>query len=226
MSSKILNTYLKSILNHKQTITTTIIMTKTKKTTPNITINKVYTRQGDSGETRLIGGQKKSKSNLRIHAYGVVDELNSVVGGCIVSLKKTNTQDPALNKLIEIQFRIQHELFNLGTLLAILPGDIKPGMPDVGNDEIERLELEIDKYNKTLNTLKSFVLPGGSESAVWFHLARTVCRRAERIVVELSNNEELNPNSIAYLNRLSDAFFVWSRWVNMISGYDEKLWQP
>ena len=201
-------------------------MTNSKKITPNITINKVYTRKGDNGETRLIGGQKKSKSDIRLYAYGDVDELNSVVGGCIVSIKKINIQNAALEKLIDIQIRIQHELFNLGTVLAILPSDIKPGLPNIGKKEIDRLESEIDEFNIKLDTLKSFVLPGGSESAVWFHLARTVCRRAERHCVELSDNEELNPNCIAYLNRLSDAFFVWSRWVNTLSGNNEILWQP
>ncbi len=197
-----------------------------KETQPRITINKVYTRTGDKGTTRLVGGQLREKSDIRVKCYGEVDELNSVIGGCIEMLKKDQFTEPRWKDLSTILIRIQHELFNLGTTIATLPENIVPEMPQVRVEDITKLENEIDEFNYDLPTLHSFVLPGGSEVNVWFHLARTVCRRVERSCVELMQTEQLDMIVIQYLNRLSDALFVWSRWVNKAQNCKEQLWEP
>ncbi|MFQ6609473.1 MAG: cob(I)yrinic acid a,c-diamide adenosyltransferase [Fidelibacterota bacterium] len=191
-----------------------------------ITINKVYTRTGDQGTTRLVGGQVRKKSNTRIQAYGTVDELNSVIGGCVEMLRKEQKAELRWKELTDILIRIQHELFNLGTMIATLPEDITPKIPQVSEQDIRKLENAIDDFNRDLPTLHSFVLPGGSEANVWFHLARTVCRRAERICVELMQTEQVDIIVIQYLNRLSDALFVWSRFVTTAQNCKERLWKP
>ena len=195
-----------------------------KEKTRRITINKVYTRTGDGGETRLVGGQIRNKSDIRVDAYGTVDELNSVIGGCIDVLERSPIEGKP--DLITTLIDVQNRLFDLGTITATLPENIQPGMPRVTTDNIHDLESSIDHYNRDLPVLHSFVLPGGSEASVWFHLARTVCRRTERICVRLSGSESLDPLVIQYLNRLSDALFVWSRWVNTQLGVNERMWEP
>ena len=193
---------------------------------PNITINKVYTRTGDLGETSLVGGQRLLKDDIRIEAYGEVDELNSIIGGCKYEVDLLLPKYSDLKMLSDILHRIQHELFNLGTTLATLPEDLNEKLPCVNNEDVKKLEAEIDNFNNDLPTLHSFVLPGGSNINIWLHKARTICRKAERRCVSLSREIDLDENVICYLNRLSDALFVFSRWVNTIQGYKENTWDP
>ena len=193
---------------------------------PNITINKVYTKTGDSGETGLVGGQRLSKDDIRIEAYGEVDELNTIIGGCNHEVKSMIDKCKELENISNILYRIQHELFNLGTTLATLPEDLNEKMPCVVDEDITKLEIEMDHFNSDLPTLNSFVLPGGSSINIWLHKARTVCRKAERRCVKLSKTCDLDNNVIRYLNRLSDALFVFSRWVNYVQGYEENMWNP
>jgi len=198
-------------------------MSKNKFKDPNIIINKVYTKTGDRGKTSLVGGQKVSKSDLRIHAYGEVDELNSIVGIAIEELKLINYD---FKHLMNVLTRVQNDLFNLGTILATKPDDLLPSMPQISSDDIKVLENEIDKLNDSLPALNSFVLPGGSRINAYLHLARTVCRRCERISCGLNEIEKLDILVISYLNRLSDAFFVWSRWVSLVLNDEENVWRP
>jgi cob(I)alamin adenosyltransferase len=214
--------------------------------TPRVTINRVYTRQGDTGLTRLVGGQRVPKDDARIEAYGTVDELNAVLGVARETLKAAllspgaaGSAGPALGggakdlaELWSIIVRVQHELFNLGSILATLPEDVHPKQPRVTQAEIDRLELEMDRCQEELAPLRSFVLPGGSRLNAELHVARTVCRRAERRAVELSRASDaegaasVDPLAITYLNRLSDALFVWSRWALLKMGAEESLWEP
>jgi len=187
---------------------------------PRIALNRIYTRRGDGGETSLAGGQRLSKDALRIASYGEVDELNAFAGmACL-------TASEALPELAVILKRVQHELFNLGSILATLPADVHPKQPRVTQREIEQLEKEIDEANQSLAPLRSFVLPGGTRLNAELHVSRTVCRRAERTVVSLGHTEIVPEEAVRYLNRLSDAFFVWSRWANHRLGVDEILWEP
>jgi cob(I)alamin adenosyltransferase len=186
---------------------------------PRLAINRVYTRRGDSGETSLVGGQRRPKDDLRIEAYGTVDELNSFVGLALESARE-------LRPLAEILRRVQHELFNLGSVLATLPEDLHPKQPRITAEETARLEREMDRMNENLPPLRSFVLPGGSRLNAELHVCRTVCRRAERICVTLAAREPVDPESVTYLNRLSDALFVWSRWASRELGAPENLWDP
>lgn len=201
-------------------------MSKKKFRSPNITINKVYTRSGDLGETGLVGGQRVAKDHVRIEAYGDVDELNATIGGCRESIKDYIDKYDELSSISDILHRIQHELFNTGTILATMPEDITADLPCVTEADIERLEDEMDKFNESLPALNSFVLAGGSKANIWFHMARNICRRAERRSISLSREFELDPLIIKYLNRLSDALFVYSRWVNHAIGCKEVTWDP
>ncbi len=189
---------------------------------PRLAINRVYTRMGDAGETSLAGGQRVPKDSPRIEAYGTVDELNSFVG----LARETAAGDPAVGAVSEILLRVQHELFNLGSILATRPEDVHPRQARVTKAEISQLEAEMDRMNEGLPALRSFVLPGGSRLNAELHVCRTVCRRAERAVIELSRTEQVPAEAIQYLNRLSDAFFVWSRWASHKSGVAETLWEP
>jgi cob(I)alamin adenosyltransferase len=189
---------------------------------PRLAINRVYTRQGDTGDTSLAGGQRVAKDSRRIEAYGTVDELNSFVG----LARDTVANDPAVAMLSEILLRIQHELFNLGSILATLPEDVHPRQARITEAEIVQLEAEMDKMNEELPPLRSFVLPGGSRLNAELHVCRTVCRRAERAIVALAREEQVPAEATQYLNRLGDAFFVWSRWASHRSGIPETLWEP
>jgi cob(I)alamin adenosyltransferase len=193
---------------------------------PKLSINRVYTRKGDDGQTRLVGGQKVFKDALRIEAYGTIDELNSFVGAACETARDAVTTHPALQPMIGILSRVQHELFNLGSILATLPEDVHPNQPRITDANITDLESEIDSVNEDLPPLQSFVLPGGCRLNVDLHVCRTVCRRAERLCVTLSREEALPPEIIRYLNRLSDALFVWSRWSSQIMNAPETLWDP
>ncbi len=193
---------------------------------PTVTLSRIYTKTGDRGETRLVGGQKVPKDDLRIECYGTVDELNSFIGLARTSLESYTPAAVSLAKLAAILKRIQHELFNLGSILATVPKDVHPKQPRITPVEVEQLEREIDEANAELPILRSFVLPGGSRVDAELHVCRTVCRRAERLLVALAREGSVPEEAIHYLNRLSDAFFVWSRWVNHAMDRTETLWQP
>ena len=186
---------------------------------PRLALNRIYTRLGDQGQRAL-------KNALRIECYGTVDELNSFIGLASVTIADLSGDAPRLSGLGNILRRIQHELFNLGSILATLPEDVAPQQPRVTEIEVTQLESEIDEANAELPPLRSFVLPGGSRLNAELHVCRTVCRRAERLVVALSLSEGVPAEAIQYLNRLSDALFVWSRWANRILGAPEILWSP
>lgn len=193
---------------------------------PRIALNRIYTKGGDQGETALAGGQRVPKDAVRIEAYGTVDELNAFIGLACVTCHEDTAQAGRLGKLTEILRRVQHELFNLGSQLSTLPKDLHPKQARITSAEIEQLEREIDAMNEELPALRSFVLPGGTRLNAELHAARTICRRAERLTVALTRVEEAPPEAVKYLNRLSDALFVWSRWANHVLGVPEVLWQP
>jgi cob(I)alamin adenosyltransferase len=187
---------------------------------PRIALNRIYTKGGDRGQTSLVGGQRVPKDALRIECYGTVDELNAFVGMACISAGET------VPPLVPILRRVQHELFNLGAILATPPEKVHPRQARVTSVEIEQLEREIDAMNEDLPALRSFVLPGGSRLNTELHACRTICRRAERIAVRLAHEEEVPAEAIQYLNRLSDALFVWSRWANHFLKVAEVLWEP
>ena len=151
--------------------------------------------------------------------------MNAYIGGCrqLIVEKSDNSE---FKKLSNILYRIQNELFNLGNMLATLDEDIKKGMPRIEDSHIKKMENEIDYFNENLPDLKSFVLPGGSQLNIWFHISRTLCRRCERTVVSLSQKESVDGIIVKYLNRLSDGLFVWSRWVNVMQSHSEVSWNP
>jgi len=186
-----------------------------------VTLNKIYTRTGDKGETVLVGGLKVAKHSLRPDAFGEVDELNSIIG--IVRTYISKDEQSELNDALE---KIQNELFDLGADLAT-PENSKNSdqILRITSSQVKRLENEIDKFNKDLNELKSFVLPGGSKLSSWLHLARTTTRRAERKITKLASEEGINNEVIIYINRLSDLLFVMARYCND-NGKADILWQP
>lgn len=193
---------------------------------PRIALNRIYTKGGDKGETALAGGQRVPKDSARIEAYGTVDELNAFVGLAAVTCGEETARAVRLGQLADILRRVQHELFNLGSQLATLPKDLHPKQARITAAEIEQLEREIDAMNEELPPLRSFVLPGGVRLNAELHAARTICRRAERLTVALGRLEETPPEAVRYLNRLSDALFVWSRWASHVLGVPEVLWEP
>jgi len=193
---------------------------------PRIALNRIYTKGGDKGETALAGGQRVPKDSVRIEAYGTVDELNAFIGLASVTCGEETVNARRLGKLGHILRRVQHELFNLGSQLSTLPKDLHPKQARITPAEIGELEREIDEMNAELPALRSFVLPGGTRLNAELHAARTICRRAERLTVTLARTEETPPDAVRYLNRLSDALFVWSRWANHAMGVPEVLWEP
>jgi cob(I)alamin adenosyltransferase len=189
---------------------------------PRIAINRVYTRRGDEGETSLAGGQRVPKDSHRIEAYGTVDELNASIGIARATAEELSAMAP----LAAILGRVQHELFNVGSILATMPKDVHPNQARVTAAEIAQLETEIDQMNEDLSKLRSFVLPGGCRLNAELHVCRTVCRGAERRAVALARTEQVDPEVVRYLNRLGDALFVWSRWASHVLGIPETLWDP
>lgn len=180
-------------------------------------ITRVYTRTGDDGKTALGGGQRVSKDSDRIEAYGTVDELNSNIGVALALGLDRRVATPLR--------RVQNELFHLGSDLCILEEDKKKmPVPHIEERHIETLEREMDAYSESLPPLENFILPGGSPGAAALHVARCVCRRAERDVVRLSHHEDIGIFTIRYLNRLSDALFVMARFENMSRGIEDPLW--
>src|SRR6185436_16284190 len=174
-------------------------------------LTKIYTRTGDAGTTGLGDGSRVAKDSLRIEAIGAVDELNSAIG---VLLAETIPEDVRSGLLA-----VQHDLFDLGGELSI------PGYTSVGPEHVTRLENELDRHNAALTPLKEFILPGGSRAAALCHVARTVCRRAERRVISLAGAETLSPSLQRYLNRLSDLLFVLCRVLNRAAGVPDVYWQ-
>jgi cob(I)alamin adenosyltransferase len=174
-------------------------------------LSKIYTRTGDAGTTGLGDGKRVSKDSLRVHTMGEVDELNAVIG---ILLTEALPQD--IHALLT---GVQHDLFDLGGEICI------PGMALISAAQVERLETELDRLNEDLEPLKDFILPGGSRAAAYAHLARTVCRRAERSIVALAQEEAVNDAPRQYLNRLSDLLFVLGRSLNRSAGCGDVLWQ-
>ena len=190
-----------------------------------VRITRVYTRTGDKGETALVGGKRAPKDSPRIEAYGTIDELNSIVGLARVFNEERLKKGKAHRFLDEVLRKIQDELFDLGSELATPADFTREGMYRVGEREVKRLEETMDQCQKDLEPLKSFVLPGGGKIGAYLHQCRTVCRRAEREILRLSRTEEIGEWPVKYVNRLSDLFFVLSRWVGKHLGEKEYLWQ-
>jgi cob(I)alamin adenosyltransferase len=194
-----------------------------------ISITRVYTRLGDRGETALVGGRRVPKDSPRIVAYGTVDELNAVVGLVRVfngeGLRGRGSRRQRHQWLDATLRKIQNQLFDVGSELAT-PADAEyEGMFKIGDGEVAELETIMDDCQKDLAPLKSFILPGGGRIHGFLHLARTVCRRAEREVLALSRVEPIGGGPLRYLNRLSDLFFVLGRWVGKHMGEQEYLWE-
>src|SRR3989344_6625525 len=189
-------------------------------------IMKIYTKSGDRGQTSLFGGQKVEKSDLRIEAYGNVDELNSLIGTILADLVVLVRVEPRLGvkPLIAKLTRVQNELFVLGSDLAT-PLNIRIKIPRVVKSFTNRLEKEIDAWQKNLPELKKFILPGGSKVGAKLHLARSTTRRTERSIVRLGSHENINERDIIYINRLSDWFFVLARFVNKLEKIKETEWK-
>ena len=190
----------------------------------NIRINKVYTRTGDSGQTRLVDGSKCYKDDLRVESYGTIDELNSCLGLCSELLIDENTK--LFSEIIDFIYQVQNKLFNMGTQIAMPQTKQENDFPRLNASDVTDLENEIDKRNKDLSELTSFILPGGCKIAANLHIARNVCRRAERRLVSLHKNTPVEMVNLQYLNRLSDLLFVWSRYITISLNHDEKYWSP
>jgi cob(I)alamin adenosyltransferase len=185
-----------------------------------VTLNRIYTRTGDAGATRLASGAPVSKADPRVEAYGQIDEANAAIG--VVRLQTAGD-----TRLDAILARIQNDLFDLGADLATPPAKNEAETPRLRilDSQVERLEAEIDEINERLEPLESFVLPGGSAAAAALHVARTVCRRAERACVALAGAEPVSPAALKYVNRLSDLLFVAARHAND-QGRGDVLWEP
>ena len=191
-----------------------------------VRLTKIYTRTGDGGTARLVGGQEVAKDGLRIEAYGTVDELNAVVGMVRVAVAGGDALAEVDRQSFDAWLGdVQQRLFDLGSDLATRLEDRFEGQPVISPAQIEGLEAQIDTWNAELAPLQSFVLPGGGAIGAPLHLARTVCRRAERRTVTLSGAEPVGDQVIPYLNRLSDALFVASRWIAKRAGEAEALWE-
>jgi cob(I)alamin adenosyltransferase len=194
-----------------------------------ISITRVYTRLGDRGETALVGGRRVPKDSPRIAAYGTLDELNAVVGLARVfnaeRMRGRGARRERHRWLDAILRKIQNQLFDLGSELATPPDAAYEGMFRMGPDEVTELEDLMDRCQKELKPLKSFILPGGGPIQGFLHQARTVCRRAEREILALSRVEDIGEGPLRYVNRLSDAFFVLGRWVGRHMDEPEYLWE-
>lgn len=180
---------------------------------------KIYTKTGDKGETSLFGAGRVSKDDIRIEAYGTVDELNSFIGLAITESKNDEVKQTLI--------KIQNQLFNLGSDLAT-PDEIQSqniSIPRITEEDYKYIEQQIDFFSERLDELKYFILPGGTKSSTILHIARTICRRAERRVVALNNTVKINSNIIIFLNRISDLLFVLARYENKISGINDIKWE-
>jgi cob(I)alamin adenosyltransferase len=175
-------------------------------------LSKIYTRTGDDGSTGLGDGSRTQKNSPRVEAFGTVDELNSFIGLLL--------SHPLPTEVSDFLSGIQHDLFDLGGEISI------PGREALTADYVTRIETALDKYNAELAPLKEFILPGGAQTAALCHIIRTVCRRAERRLIDLKQAQPVSTQAICYLNRLSDFFFVLARYLNFEQGKDDVLWQP
>lgn len=188
-------------------------------------ITKVYTRAGDAGKTRLAGGQQVWKDDLRVEAYGTVDELSAAIG-VVRAFHAGTRRRGASAAWLDAELRwIQNKLFDLGGILATVPGQVFPNMPRIAEADVSRLERAIDRCQADLAPLKEFILPGGGIVPSLLHQARTVCRRAERVCVRLSRRESVGGAGIKFLNRVSDALFVFARWTAKTNREPELLWE-
>lgn len=180
-------------------------------------LTKIYTRKGDSGTTSLSGGQRVSKDSLRVQAYGTVDELNAALGVALAA--------GLVERLATLLLPIQNELFHLGADLSFREEDKeKVEVPQIESRHVEKLENIIDELNQVVGPLENFILPGGTPGAAHLHLARALCRRAERDLITLAREEAVGAYTIPYLNRLSDALFVMARYENYVRDVPEPLW--
>ncbi|GAC1404554.1 MAG: cob(I)yrinic acid a,c-diamide adenosyltransferase [Candidatus Velthaea sp.] len=196
-------------------------------------LTRIYTRTGDDGTTGLVGGQRVKKNALRIETYGSIDELSSVIGLARTALAEIGRTRPvqdmaraekAAARLDAWLAWTQDALFNLGSDLATLPQDRWEGMPLIAESDARALERAIDEAQTDLEPLANFIHAGGSYAAGFLHQARTVCRRCERLLITLRDNEPISEDIVRYVNRLSDALFVWSRWINHFLDKPEHLW--
>lgn len=187
-----------------------------------VKLTKIYTKTGDRGSTGLAGGQRLPKDSLRIAAMGDADELNSAIGLAAEAMRRTDGFKSIYAKML----RLQQQLFNLGAQLCVLTTDRQHDTPVIVIENIELLEQEIDQMNESLSKLNSFILPGGGEIATRLHLARGICRRAERSLVSLNDAETLDGTEIPFINRLSDWLFVAARYAAFLIHEPETLWQP
>lgn len=189
-------------------------------------ITRVYTKTGDKGQTRLVGGQSVPKDHVRIASYGTTDELNAILGIVRWHNRSSGAAPEAIERIDTMLHRVQNDLFNVGSDLATRPEDRWPGMIRVTEADVERLEGWIDTLNEDVGPLKEFILPGGGPVGAFLHQARTVCRRAEREVVALLREEpDTEPLPMKYLNRLSDYLFVLGRWAAKQLGEPEFMWE-
>ena len=190
-------------------------------------LTRIYTRTGDDGTTGLVGGQRVKKNALRIETYGTVDECSSAIGIARSALRPLLSTHPRAARLDAWLAWTQDVLFNLGSDLATLPKDRWEGMPLIAHEDVVHLERAIDEAQHDLAPLANFIHPGGSLSGAYLHLARTICRRAERLLLTLRESDDgISREALQYLNRLSDALFVWSRWINADVNESEYLWNP
>ncbi len=179
---------------------------------------KIYTRTGDKGKTALLGGKRVLKSNTRIEAYGNIDELNAYLG-----LIRDHEE---LKHHFDFLVKIQNELFVIGSHLATEPGKSFNYIPDVSKEIINQLEKGIDSMNEDLPEMKNFILPGGNKLVSFIHIARCVCRRAERSIISLSEKENIKSEIVIFINRLSDYLFVLARWASSELNVKEVIWEP
>ncbi len=187
-------------------------------------LSKIYTKGGDKGQTSLVGGSRISKGSLKVECYGTSDELNSYIG--VIRTLSAGIQNKSIEEKCTLTLpRIQNKLFDLGSLLATESGKSYASMPVLDYTHVEELERDMDQMNESLENLSSFTLPGGSLLNAHAHVARTVCRRLERQLVRLQDEDTLPENALIYINRLSDWLFVFSRWVIKKEGQNEYLWE-
>lgn len=179
---------------------------------------KIYTKTGDKGTTALFGGARVPKHHIRIESYGTVDELNSYIG--LLRHRNIGTENQ------DVLGEVQDRLFTLGSILAMDPSKENLKVPQLSPDDIELLEKEIDRMTEVLPEMRSFVLPGGNDSVSFCHIARCVCRRAERLVVQLNETEDIDSMVVTYLNRLSDYLFTLSRMISHQDNAPEVPWKP
>jgi cob(I)alamin adenosyltransferase len=187
---------------------------------------RIYTRTGDTGQTGLVGGQRVDKDSLRIWCFGDVDECSCAIGAARSALRGDGALDQRAATLDAWLAWTQDILFNLGSDLATPPDKRNDAMPRVVDSDIAALERAIDTASAALPALDSFIHPGGSQAGAWLHLARAVCRRAERHIVLLARSEAVEPVVLQYVNRLSDALFEWARWINHARDAAEARWNP